>query len=79
MVNTIIMSVPLCWSMHNTYYYRFGQLEREVASAFESHTSSSCSDQLQSSQRGVAKYLLEKMKCFLYSDIDTIPRVIVSA
>jgi hypothetical protein len=53
----------------------FVQLEREVASAFESHTSSSCSDQLQSSQRGVAKCLLEKMKYFLYSDIDTIPRV----
>ena len=58
--------------------HRFGQLEREVASAFESHVSSGCSDQLLSSQRGVAKCLLEKMKFFLYSDIDTIPRVMVS-
>lgn len=56
-------------------FTRYAQLEKEVASAFESRTTES---REQSTLRAAASWLLERMKYFLYFEIDTVPRVMVS-
>ena len=68
------MCACVCVQM-TLHSYRYGELEKEVKTVFDSCVSHS---RELTTRRAAAKWLLERMKFFLYSETDTIPRVIVS-
>ena len=56
---------------------RYGKLEKEVGLTFKPSVVGS--DRQLNSWKTVAKWFLERLKFFLFSDLETIPRVLVGA